>query len=95
MARVVRQQKDINYNTKHWLFIKAATHLTPADLEKAKLGNPIMPTNPYEVAAIIDCQIHTLVKGFTTYCPLALRLCNVSVALRETAGAYNNMSDYK
>ena len=80
MAMVIRHQQDINYTTKHRLLNKAATHLTPADLEKAKLGDPIMPTNPYEVATIIDCQIHKLVKGFMAYCPLALRLRDVSVA---------------
>ena len=92
---VLCQQTDINRTTEHRRLNEAATHLTTTDLAKAKLGDPIMPTTPYKVAAIIDCQIHTLVKGFTTHCPLALRLRNVSVALKETAGAYNNMPDYR
>ena len=92
---VICQQKVVNYTTKHRLLNKEATHLTPVDLEKAKLGNPLMPATPYKVATIIDCQILTLITSFTIYCPLAQHLRNISSALKQTAGRYNNMPDYK
>ena len=70
---VICQQNYINYTTKHRLLNKAATHLTPADLEKSKLGDPLMPSTLYKVATIINCQNRTHIHGFTAYCPLALR----------------------
>ena len=67
---VICQQKEVNYTTKHRLLNKAATHITPADLERAKVGNPQMPSTPYKVATIINWEILTLINGFTIYYPL-------------------------
>ena len=92
---VIRQQKDVNYTTEHRLLNNAANQLTPADLERAKLGDPQMPTTQYKVASVINCQIHTLVTGFTVNCLLARHLQDVSNAVKETAGVYSNIPDYK
>jgi hypothetical protein len=65
---------------------KDQVHLTLGDLTRAKLGPPTAPSTPAELCDVLEKMYRVLTYLFTTNCPLAYQLAQVTAALRQQSG---------